>query len=239
MAKPIIGIPAERRLVDGSYLNSVNQGEVAAVVKAGGVPVLIPTRESDLATNYSQLIDGLLLPGGVDVAPRFYGEEPLPKMAASDDRLDATEIALTNQAVTAGKPILGICRGTQVLNVALGGNLYQDIGTQVDHQTYQHSQKASFDQGTHYIDVAEGSLLQGIFQGQQHVLVNSLHHQAIKTPAPQLKITAKASDGIIECVESKDSNLIVAVQWHPELMFKEDALQFAIFEDFIERVKKA
>lgn len=133
MAKPIIGIPAERRLMNGSYRNNVNQGEVAAVVKAGGVPVLIPTREPDLATNYSQLIDGLLLPGGADIAPRFFGEEPLPEMGESDDKLDATEIALTKQAVNANKPILGICRGAQILNVALGGDIYQDIGTQIEH----------------------------------------------------------------------------------------------------------
>lgn len=239
MAKPIIGIPAERRLLNGSYRNSVNQGEVAAVVKAGGVPVLIPTREPELAANYSQLIDGLLLPGGVDVAPHFYNEEPIPEMAESDDPLDETEIALTKQAVEAGQPILGICRGTQLLNVALGGSLFQDIRAQINHPTYKHTQTAAANQGTHYIDVSEGSLLQEIFNGQQHLLVNSLHHQAVKKVAPQLKVTAKASDGIIECVESKDSNLIVAVQWHPELMFKEDALQFAIFEDFITRVKNA
>ncbi|GAX06579.1 glutamine amidotransferase [Secundilactobacillus pentosiphilus] len=239
MAKPIIGIPAERRLVGDSYRHTVNQGEVAAIIKAGGIPVLIPTRELALASNYSRLIDGLLLPGGPDVAPRFFGEEPLPEMAEADDRLDATEIELIKLAVAAGKPMLGICRGAQVVNIALGGDIYQDIAKQIDHQTYQHHQKAPYNQGSHYVDIAEGSMLQTIFQGQQHVLVNSYHHQAVRKLAPQLKLTAKAGDGVAEAVESKDSRLILAVQWHPELMYKEQVDEFAIFENFIERVKEA
>lgn len=239
MAKPIIGIPAARQLVGDSYKNTVNQGEVAAITKAGGVPVLIPTREPELAADYSKLFDGLLLPGGPDVAPRFFGEEPLPEMDEADDRLDATEIELIKLAVAAGKPMLGICRGAQVVNIALGGDIYQDIAKQIDHQTYQHHQKAPYNQGSHYVDIAEASMLQTIFQGQQHVLVNSYHHQAVRKLAPQLKLTAKAGDGVAEAVESKDSNLILAVQWHPELMYKENAAEYAIFEDFIKRVKEA
>lgn len=238
MAKPIIGIPAERRLVGDSYRNTVNQKEVAAVVKAGGVPVIIPTRKPDLAAEYSELIDGLLLPGGPDVAPRFFGEEPIPQMDEADDLLDATEITLTNLAVAARKPILGICRGAQVVNIALGGDIYQDIATQIDHQTYQHHQKAPSDQGSHYVDIAEGSMLQTIFHGQSRVLVNSFHHQSVRKLAPQLKVTATAGDGVIEAVESKDNDLILAVQWHPELLYKVNADEFAIIEAFVNRSKK-
>lgn len=239
MAKPIIGIPAEYQLVRDLYRNTVNQGEVAAIIKAGGVPVLIPTREPDLAVAYSELIDGLLLPGGPDVAPRFFGEEPLPEMGEADDRLDETEIELINLAFAARKPMLGICRGAQVINIALGGDIYQDIASQIDHQTYQHHQKAPFDQGSHYVDFAEGSMLQQIFRGQRHVLVNSWHHQAVRKLAPQLKLTAKAGDGVAEAVESKDNDLILAVQWHPELMYRKNADEFAIFKDFIRRVREA
>lgn len=239
MSKPVIGIPAERRLLGDSYRNSVNQGEVAAVIKAGGVPVLMPTREPDLAESYSAVIDGLLLPGGADVAPRFYDEEPLPKLSMTDAYLDETEIALTQLAVAQHKPILGICRGTQVLNVALGGNLYQDIETQFDRQSLQHFQNAPMDQGTHYAEVAEDSILRQIFGGESRVLVNSHHHQSIKHLAPQLKLTAAASDDVVEAVESKDGELIVGVQWHPETMFEVNQQQFAIFENFIARVKRA
>ncbi|GAX04271.1 glutamine amidotransferase [Secundilactobacillus pentosiphilus] len=239
MAKPIIGIPAERRLVGDSYRHTVNQGEVAAIIKAGGIPVLIPTREPALASHYSHLIDGLLLPGGPDVAPRFFGEEPLPEMAEADDRLDATEMALIKQAFAAGKPMLGICRGAQIVNIALGGDIYQDLATQMGHPIYQHQQKAPLDQGSHYVDISESSMLANLFHGQRHVLVNSCHHQAVRKLAPQLKLTAKAGDGVAEAVESKDGRLILAVQWHPELMYKEDAAEYAIFEDFIKRVKEA
>lgn len=238
MSYPIIGIPAERRLFNGSYRNNVNQGEVAAVIKAGGVPVLIPTRNPELAKSYNDLIDGLLLPGGADVAPKFYNEEPLPELGETDAWLDETEIELTKLAVQTGKPILGICRGTQILNVALGGTLYQDIGSQIDTQTYQHFQKAPLDQGTHYADLTSGSILQSIFQGQQHVLVNSHHHESVKEIASQLKLTATASDGVIEGVESQTGELVVGVQWHPELMYQNNRDEFAIFENFIQRVNR-
>lgn len=238
MAKPIIGIPAERELVGDTNKNTVNQAEVAAVIKVGGLPVLIPTQEPELAEKYSQLIDGLLIPGGPDVAPRFFGEEPLPEMAEADDRLDTTEIALIKQAFSAGQPMLGICRGAQVINIALGGDIYQDIAKQIDHQTYQHHQKAPSNQGSHYVDIADGSMLETIFHGEKHVLVNSFHHQSVRKLAPQLKLTAKTGDGVAEAVESKDSDLILAVQWHPELMYKENADEFGVFEDFIKRVKE-
>lgn len=239
MSKPIIGVPAQLELVGDTCKNTVNQAEVAAVIKAGGLPMLIPTREPDLADKYSQLIDGLLIPGGPDVAPRFFGEEPLPEMEEADDRLDAAEIVLIKRAVAAGQPMLGICRGAQVINIALGGDIYQDIAKQIDHQTYQHHQKAPSNQGTHYIDIADNSMLQTIFHGQKHVLVNSFHHQSVRKLAPRLKLTAKAVDGVGEAVESKDSNLILAVQWHPELMYKENAAEFGVFEDFIKRVEEA
>lgn len=237
MIQPIIGIPAERRLLGDAYRNSVNQGEVEAVIKAGGVPVLIPTRDPELATNYIDVIDGLLLPGGADVAPRFYDEAPLPELGMTDAYLDETEIALTKLAVAQNKPIFAICRGLQILNVALGGNLYQDIGTQFADQTYQHYQKAPMDQGTHYVDLTAGSILKKVF-GKQHVLVNSHHHQSVKHVAPQLKVTATANDGVVEAAESQEGDLIVAVQWHPETMYQVDSKEYALFEEFIARVER-
>ncbi len=118
----------------------------------------------------------------------------------------------------------------------MGGDIYQDIATQIDHQTYQHHQKAPSDQGSHYVDIAEGSMLQTIFHGQSRVLANSFHHQSVQL-APQLKVTATAGDGVIEAVESKDNDLILAVQWHPELLYKVNADEFAIIEAFVNRSK--
>lgn len=233
----IIGIPAESRLLDNAYRNSVNQADVAAVVKAGGAPVLIPTREPALVTRYLDVIDGLLLPGGPDVAPRFYGEEPLPQLGMTDALLDESELTLVREAVKRGIPIFGICRGIQVINVALGGDLYQDIATQFEQPVLQHFQNAAMTQGTHHIAIDAQSRLAAIVQADG-LLVNSHHHQSLKTVAPQLKVTATASDDAIEAVESVADDLIVAVQWHPETMFEVDAQMFTLFEDFVKRVER-
>lgn len=137
----IIGIPAEIRVIKNLDRNSVNDDEVAGVIKHGGVPVLIPTRNPEIMEHYVDLIDGLLLPGGPDVAPKFYGEEPVQNLGDTDAFLDASEIALVKLTVAKRKPIFGICRGVQVINVALGGTLYQDLYSQRNHPTLQHYQR--------------------------------------------------------------------------------------------------
>lgn len=239
MNKPlIIGIPAEAREFNNAIRNNVNQPDVAAIVKAGGVPIMIPTREPKLMASYIDLLDGLLIPGGPDVAPRFYVEEPHPKLGDTDALLDESGIQLVKLAVERNIPIMGICRGLQVINVALGGSLYQDIESQIDHPVQQHFQKAPMDQGTQHVSVEDDSLLSAALNGASPILVNSHHHQAVKKVSQALKVTATANDGVIEAVETRQTDLIAAVQWHPETMFQNNDQQMALFTSFMNRVAK-
>lgn len=233
-----IGIPAEVMVIRNLDRNTVNNDEVAGVIKHGDIPVLIPTRNPELMAQYVDVIDGLLLPGGPDVAPKFYGEEPVPNLGDTDAFLDASEIELVKLAVAKRKPIFGICRGVQVLNVALGGTLYQDLYSQRNRPTLQHYQKAPMPQGTHTISVTPDSYLAKIIGRDDTTLVNSHHHEAVKAVSSQLNISALAKDGVIEGVESKDDDLIIGVQWHPEAMFRTDEKQDALFADFMARVDK-
>lgn len=234
----VIGLPAESRIINNLARNTVNNDEVAGVIKHGGIPILIPTRNPELMAQYVDVIDGLLLPGGPDVAPKFYGEEPVPNLGDTDAFLDASEIELVKLAVAKRKPIFGICRGVQVLNVALGGTLYQDLYSQRNRPTLQHYQKAPMPQGTHTISVTPDSYLAKIIGHDDTTLVNSHHHEAVKAVSSQLNISALAKDGVIEGVESKDDDLIIGVQWHPEAMFRTDEKQDALFADFMARVDK-
>ncbi|WP_283678385.1 gamma-glutamyl-gamma-aminobutyrate hydrolase family protein [Lentilactobacillus sp. Marseille-Q4993] len=232
--EPIIGIPAEIRTFNGSLRNNVNEGEVKAILKHGGLPLLIPTRNPKIMDKYIDLIDGLLLPGGADVAPRFYGEEPIPENGGVDPLLDESEINLIHSAFEKHIPIFAICRGIQILNVALGGSLYQDLAAQYPGKTFQHTQKNNISETAHFVLVEEGSEVVKSFVDNK-VLVNS-HHQAIKDIAPGLVVTATAGDGVIEAVESTDG-LAIGVQWHPELMFEQDEAEDNLFERYIEKVK--
>lgn len=236
--KYVIGVPSEVRVINNLDRNVVNNPEVAAIIKHGGAPILVPTRNPELMVQYIDLIDGLLLPGGPDVAPQFYGEEPVPLLGDTDRLLDQSSIELTKLAIERHKPIFAICRGMQVVNVALGGTLYQDMGSQREKPVLQHYQKAPMDQGTHTISINADSYLAQIIGHDDKVYVNSHHHEAIKAVSSQLKISALAKDGIIEGVESLDDDLIVGVQWHPEAMFKTDEKQDALFANFMKRVGK-
>lgn len=235
MTKSIIGIPAEDRIVNGLHRNSVNQADVAAVTTAGGVALPIPTRNPELMANYIGLCDGLMFPGGPDIAPRFYGEEPIPELGDTDSPLDESEIQLAKLAVIQSIPILGLCRGMQIINVALGGTVYQDLKQQRNRQTFQHYQKAPMDQGTHSVSVTPETRLESIVGSGDH-LVNSRHHEAVKALASGLKLSALAKDGVIEGMESEDNDLILAVQWHPEFMFESNEQMAALFRDFLQRV---
>ena len=234
--KYVIGIPAENRLIGNLPRNIVNNSEVAGVIKHGGVPLLIPTTNPELMSMYANLIDGLLLPGGPDVAPKFYDEEPINELGDTDSFLDASEINLVQLAVKNKKPIFGICRGIQVLNIALGGNVYQDLYSQRKHPTLQHFQKAPMVQGTHTISITPDSYLEQIVGKSDKLFVNSHHHEAVHIVSQQLKVSAVAKDGVIEGIESKDDALIIGVQWHPEAMYETDAKEDALFSNFMDRV---
>ena len=194
---------------------------VEALRTVGAIPWLIPLLPHDPETmnDIFDRLDGVFLTGGVDVDPSRYGEARHPKCGVTDPDRDAIEIWLLQHALHTGKPLLAVCRGIQILNVALGGTLYQDVASQVPaamkHDHFPTLEMPSRTYLAHEIAVKTGTRL-GSILGESVVPVNSMHHQAIKDLAPNLVPNAFAPDGIIEGVESAGSQFLVAVQWHPE-----------------------
>lgn len=226
--KPLIGVTCSQE----EELLSVTRYYGEAVLAAGGIPVLLPvTLNLQVINFYGELLDGLLLSGGGDVDPTFYGEEPLRGLGEVCPNRDIFELELCSLFLAKQKPILGICRGLQVLNVALGGTLYQDLVIQ--HPTsLEHHQKAPKDWPTHKVKVESSSLLHGILKATE-LRVNSFHHQGIKTVAEGLKVVAWALDGVIEGVEHEIA-FVLGVQWHPERLWENQEEQKRIFTAFIE-----
>lgn len=192
----------------------LNQAYPRAVALASGAPVLIPSLgASDTLRCLFDALDGLLLPGGADIQPPLYGAAPHPQLGRVDPPLDETELTLARWALAEEKPVLGVCRGQQCLNVAAGGTLFQDIPSEVpgalDHRVERRDAMA------HEISVEPDSRLADLL-GARCVPVNSLHHQAVRDVAPSFIMVARASDGIIEGLEHADHPFAVAVQFHPE-----------------------
>ena len=225
---PVIGITAtlkqdvdcvaERPL--GKFVRA-DLDYVEGVAEAGGVPVVLPPVAGVWgAEALLDGMDGLLLSGGSDLDPGYYGEKPVPELGVTIPERDAFEMALLGHALKRKIPILGICRGMQVLNVALGGTLYQDLPSQMDHMVLLgHRQETPKWQPTHEVEVDGGSKVAEIM-GADELKVNSYHHQAIKELASGLVAVAHAPDGVIEAVEAGDlsKRWVIGVQWHAEAM---------------------
>ncbi|WP_324717292.1 gamma-glutamyl-gamma-aminobutyrate hydrolase family protein [Carboxydochorda subterranea] len=216
--RPVIGISAgQLRSKDGTLRASLSRDYVRAVEMAGGLPVLIPvTDDPQLAAAYLDNLDALLLSGGGDVDPHRFGEDAMPELGEVDPERDALEVALAAGAMQRDMPLLGICRGIQVMNVAAGGTLYQDVRAQVPHALL-HDQTAPRWFPCHEVRLEPDSLLRQIFQADT-LRVNSFHHQAVRVVAPTFRVAAKAKDAVIEGVESREHGFCVGVQWHPECM---------------------
>jgi putative glutamine amidotransferase len=212
----------------------LNNAYFRAVADAGGIPVLLPPHLEGRALDalWSRL-DGILLTGGGDVDPARFGEDPHPTVVDVSDARDRLEIEVTERAVHDRRPLLAICRGVQILNVALGGSLYQDIASDIG-STIAHSQTAPRDQPTHPVKVmGEGTRL-GATLGAPEVEVNSMHHQAIKRLGRGLREVAWAPDGIIEGVEIPDAGgLVFGVQWHPEELTAHDPAARNLFRTLV------
>jgi putative glutamine amidotransferase len=212
----------------------LNDAYLRAVQEAGGIPVLLPPHLDGAALEALwPRLDGVLLTGGGDVDPARFGEAPHPKTAEVSEARDRLEIDVTERAVRAGRPLLAICRGIQVLNVALGGSLHQDIASDTG-GAIVHAQTAPRDQPTHPVKVmGEGTRL-GATLGAPEVEVNSMHHQAIKRLGRGLREVAWAPDGIIEGIEGVDDGpLVLGVQWHPEELVARDAAARNLFRALI------
>lgn len=211
---PIIGITGN--FSDGNC--TVADGYIRSVLAGGGTPLIIPPYdESEALQNTLDHIDGLLLTGGGDINPLFLGEEPLKQLGGINHRRDRQELLLTRLAADRQIPILGICRGIQIMTAALGGTLYQDIYSQTD-ASVKHNQNLDRSYPSHTVSLKEGSILRSIFENMETLPVNSFHHQAVKEAAPGFNVCAQANDGIIEAVESTEYKSMIGVQWHPECM---------------------
>lgn len=240
---PLIGITALHD-TSGILAKTPVQAQLPSYLKAiagaGGAPVIIPLDlEDKVLKAILERLDGLVLPGGPDVSPALYGEEPHKELGHVDEELDRTELALARWTVNADRPLLAICRGIQVLNVALGGTLYQDIAAQLPNALEHHrfgSRGYPSNDRAHTVTVAPDSRLAAVL-GAVEVITNSRHHQAIKTPAPALRVVAHTSDGLIEGVEIPAARFAVGVQWHPENLVDENPHMHRLFETFIEAAR--
>lgn len=230
--KPLIGITCSEE-ADGSrvYLNG---NYVEAITAAGGLPLLLPALE-DLTADFFETVDGIVFSGGDDVDPVYFDEEPRPGLGAIYPGRDAFEIKLARTAMAARKPVLGICRGFQVLNIAAGGAAYQDFAA-LPGTHLKHVQQAPRWYPTHSIKIETESHLAKAL-GTTAVRVNSFHHQAVSRLAPEFIVTARASDGVIEAVES-GQGFILGVQFHPEEMWRRDEKFLNIFKLLVDAARK-
>lgn len=214
---------------------------ILAVAGAGAAAVMIPLFDQDeasLRAVYDRL-DGVLIPGGVDMDPHTFGEEHSSRLGRTDAARDAVELLLTRWALEDRKPLLGLCRGSQVINVAMGGSLYQDIEAdfpQAIKHDYFPNAGYSRDYLAHPVEVTRGSRLAEILE-RRDVTVNSMHHQGIKQLAPGLVASAVAPDGLIEGLESSNGHFMVGVQWHPEALVEHDQGMRQLFSRFVDAAR--
>lgn len=212
MGKPIIGITGNY----GDKGCELAPGYYKSVIRAGGIPVIIPPCEDkDVIINTLDKIDGLILSGGGDANPLFWGEEPSPMLHSINPERDLAELLTIRLAYNRQIPILGICRGIQMMVVALDGSIHQDI-SHVE-GVIKHSQDLARDKESHSVRIKEDSILHQIF-GRKETYVNSFHHQAVRDAGTHFRITATAPDGVVEAIESTEEKPIIGVQWHPECL---------------------
>ncbi|MEY8338523.1 gamma-glutamyl-gamma-aminobutyrate hydrolase family protein [Lachnospiraceae bacterium 62-35] len=237
MSKPLIGLmPYHDTSTNDIYMRASYRRAIAAV---GGIPVVLPLEASE--DDLKQLVDtfdGFIFSGGPDIHPFLFGEDTHPKCGNVSQARDSLEMDILPLIMEREKPVLGICRGIQVLNAALGGTLYQDIESQFESETpVAHSQPFEYKTPCHTVDVYPNTMLSQI-TGESSLLVNSMHHQAIKDLAPCLETTACAAGHLIEAVEYPGYPFFLAVQWHPEHLWETQPEQKALFKAFVKASKR-
>lgn len=241
MTKPIIGITSDTNFLersDGYFGLEVNFSQRVfsdAIFEAGGIPYMIPMNAGEYADDIISVIDGLILIGGHDVSPLVYDQEPREKIGHIKPDRDDNDAKLFRAALYQGKPVLGICRGHQLINALMGGTLHQDL-SEYEGISIQHNQKAKPEYVTHSIRVEVDSYVSKLIDNQ--TLVNSVHHQMVNELAPSLKAVAWSQDDVVEAFESQEEiPLVIGIQWHPEVLFAKDPIHLRPFSDLVERAK--
>jgi len=226
--QPIIGITAGFNNLEGKH--SLTDYYVQAVEALGGVPLILPSVDISLVEKVYNLVDGLIFSGGSDIDPGFFGESPQRGIKEITPIRDKFEVYLAKKALEGSKPVLGICRGIQLLNIAAGGNINQDIAGIT---CQEHDQEAPKWAPYHEVEILESSLLFKII-GKNKIKVNSFHHQSVKDIGFGLKRAAWSDDGLIEAIESSNpEKVIIGVQWHPECSWNKDEASRLLFEFLI------
>jgi putative glutamine amidotransferase len=235
--RPLIGLTTYRKIAEdsGAPLYGLMRSYVDAVAGAGGIPLLIPLGlDTDDLFEILKRIDGLVLPGGGDIDPAAYQGAPHEELRGIDDDRDRVEINLARKAVKTEKPFLAICRGHQVLNVALGGTMWEDLASQmpgaIRHDYYGAGARTD---RPHNVQVRKDSRLAAILNSE-NIPVNSLHHQGLRDLAPELTVSATAPDGLVEGVEVEGHPFAIGVQWHPENLVKVDPAMNKLFVSLVE-----
>jgi len=240
--RPLIGITTAQYYSEeqGKPYHRSYARNAWAIADAGGLPVYVPAGldEAVLRELYERL-DAVLLPGGPDVDPVYYGAERHAQTKEIDDARDSLELTLARWTYADDRPLFGICRGHQVMNVAFGGTLVQDIPsaikTDLSHDTPDELPRTTIQ---HEVQVSPDSHLAAIL-GSTHVAVNSLHHQSVERPAPGIQITGYSPDGVIESLEAPDKRFVLSVQWHPEDLYTGDEAMKRLFESFVEAARES
>jgi len=216
-----------------SQYNIISCDYAQAIEHSGGVPMFLPHTESlELADDYLSSIDGILLSGGGDIDPLVFGEEPHPQIGNVDVVRDRMELSLLEKALNQDIPILGICRGIQMLAVASGGNICQDIASEKTDSKVCHSQKGAGWYASHTIEIQPDTMLHNIFETTTD-RVNSFHHQAVNEVGRNFVVAARAKDGVIEAIESSTHRFAIGVQFHSELMWKRHPPTQKLFAHFV------
>ena len=229
--KPVIGITAR---VEENQTYSLDPVYGRAILRAGGLPLIVPIVDEEDIPLLCERLDGLIVTGGGDINPTLYGEEPHVKLGAVYPGGDKYEKELILKFLEMDKPFIGMCRGLQMFNISLGGTNYQDLEAQFEGELHQHKQNAMRTHRTHSVTLEDDSLLYEIMK-EKKFNVNSFHHQGVKDVSPQLTVAARASDGLVEALESKHHQFAMGIQWHPEeFALQEDEASMNIFNRFVE-----
>lgn len=234
MSQPIIGITTlisdNSLTLPTTYIDAINDSD--------GVPVILAkSLDEEKIKQQIDKIDALLLTGGNDIEPALFNEEPHQSLGEIEPGRDEYESKLIEHALTKGIPVLGICRGAQILNIQQGGTMYQDIYSQIDTPVNQHTQKAARNYLSHTVNIVEDSLLHKI-TGHKTIKTNSFHHQANKDVPSHFIISGVSPDGVVEAVESTEHDFVIGLQWHPEGTYFNDEVSKNVFHAFVAAAKK-